>query len=61
MKCLLIIKKALLKEHLHVRETQLGIFDVSHMGQILIPANDSTKYILSLETYIPLNIKKIPS
>ena len=51
-------KKGIINEHLHVRE-QAGIFDVSHMGQILIPAND--KNISSLETYIPLNIKKIPS
>ena len=40
-------------------EKKLGIFDVSHMGQILIPAND--KNISSLENYIPLNIKKILS
>ena len=51
-------KKGIIIEHLHVRE-KTGIFDVSHMGQILIPAND--KNISSLETYIPLNIKKIPS
>jgi aminomethyltransferase len=51
-------KKGIINEHLHVRE-KTGIFDVSHMGQILIPANN--KNILSLETYIPLNIKKIPS
>ena len=51
-------KKGIINEHLHVRE-KTGIFDVSHMGQILIPAND--KNILALETYIPLNIKKIQS
>ena len=51
-------KKGIINEHLHVRE-KVGIFDVSHMGQILITAND--KNISSLETYIPLNIKKIPS
>ena len=48
-------KKGIINEHLHVRE-KAGIFDVSHMGQILIPAND--KNISSLENYIPLNIKK---
>ena len=51
-------KKGIINEHLHVRE-KVGIFDVSHMGQILITVND--KNISSLETYIPLNIKKIPS
>ena len=51
-------KKGIINEHLHVRE-KAGIFDVSHMGQILIPASD--KNISSLETYTPLNLKKIPS
>jgi len=51
-------KKGIIGEHLHVRE-KTGIFDVSHMGQILILAND--KNIVALETYIPLNINKIPS
>ena len=51
-------KKGIIKEHLHVRE-KIGIFDVSHMGQILIPTND--KNILALEKYIPLNLKKIQS
>ena len=51
-------KKGIINEHLHVRE-KTGIFDVSHMGQILIPTNE--KNISSLETYIPLNLKKILS
>ena len=49
-------KKGIINEHLHVRE-KAGIFDVSHMGQILIPSTD--KNISSLEIYIPLNIKKL--
>ena len=49
-------KTGIINEHLHVRE-KIGIFDVSHMGQIIIPANDNN--ILALETYIPLNIQKI--
>ena len=49
-------KTGIINEHLHVRE-KIGIFDVSHMGQILIPVNDNNA--LALETYIPLNIKKI--
>ena len=50
-------KKGIINEHLHVRE-KVGIFDVSHMGQILIPANDIN--LSALETYIPLDLKKIP-
>ena len=51
-------KKGIINEHLHVRN-HTGIFDVSHMGQILIPFNEEN--ILALEAYIPLNIKKIIS
>jgi len=51
-------KKGIINEHLHVRN-HIGIFDVSHMGQILIPENDIN--ISSLETCIPLNLKHIPS
>ena len=50
-------KKGIINEHLHVRE-KVGVFDVSHMGQILIPANDIN--LSPLETYIPLDLKKIP-
>ena len=50
-------KKGIINEHLHVRK-KVGIFDVSHMGQILIPANDINLSVL--ETYIPLDLKKIP-
>ena len=50
-------KKGIINEHLHVRE-KVGIFDVSHMGQIFIPADD--KNLLALEAYIPLDLKKIP-
>ena len=51
-------KNGIIKEHLHVRN-EAGIFDVSHMGQILIPFTDYN--IKSLETFIPLNLKNIPS
>tara|TARA_B110000438_G_scaffold263314_1_gene275186 strand:- start:274 stop:1452 length:1179 start_codon:yes stop_codon:yes gene_type:complete len=46
----------ILKEHLHVRSS-VGVFDVSHMGQIII--NTSNKNILSLEKYIPLNLTNL--
>ena len=46
--------QGIIKEHLHVR-TSVGIFDVSHMGQILILISDLN--INNLEKYIPLNLK----
>ena len=46
----------IINEHLHVRN-QTGIFDVSHMGQILIPFTNEN--ILSLETFLPLNLNII--
>ncbi len=49
-------KKGIINEHLHVRE-KVGIFDVSHMGQILIPLNEIN--LSALEVYIPLNLNKI--
>ena len=42
----------IIKEHLHVRK-YAGVFDVSHMGQILITLNKHN--IEALEKYIPLN------
>ena len=45
-------KKGIIKEHLHVRE-KVGIFDVSHMGQILI--NDSFENRNYLKKIIPLD------
>ena len=38
-------QKGILNEHLQVRESA-GLFDVSHMGQILIPVDE--KNIISL-------------
>ena len=49
--------KGIINEHLDVRN-QAGIFDVSHMGQILIPNDDIN--ISALETCIPLDIKALP-
>ena len=48
--------QGIIKEHLHVR-TSVGIFDVSHMGQILILISDLN--IMNLEKYIPLNLKTL--
>jgi aminomethyltransferase len=46
----------IIKEHLHVRSS-VGIFDVSHMGQILIPTSISN--IIKLEKFVPLNLKNL--
>ena len=48
--------QGIVKEHLHVRASA-GIFDVSHMGQILILISDLN--IINLEKYIPLNLKTL--
>ena len=48
--------EGIIKEHLHVRNSA-GIFDVSHMGQILILISDFN--IINLEKYIPLDFNKL--
>ncbi|MDH1656258.1 glycine cleavage system aminomethyltransferase GcvT [Pseudomonas mosselii] len=45
-----------LKEHLHTRE-QAGLFDVSHMGQIILRGNDAAR---ALETLVPVDIVDLP-
>ncbi len=42
-----------LKEHLHTRD-QAGLFDVSHMGQILLRGPDAAA---ALETLVPVDIR----
>lgn len=46
-----------MKEHLHCR-TQAGLFDVSHMGQVLIAGRtgDPDAAALALESLVPANI-----
>ena len=46
----------IIKEHIHVRNFA-GVFDVSHMGQILITASEDN--IKSLEKYIPLVLENL--
>ena len=46
----------IIKEHLHVRSSA-GLFDVSHMGQILILSNVSN--IIKLEKYVPLSLNNL--
>jgi len=48
--------QGIIKEHMHVRNLA-GIFDVSHMGQILIKISDLN--IFNLEKYIPLDLKTL--
>nr|WP_060482264.1 glycine cleavage system aminomethyltransferase GcvT [Pseudomonas sp. NBRC 111119] len=45
-----------LKEHLHTR-VQAGLFDVSHMGQILLQGSDAAR---ALETLVPVDILDLP-
>ncbi|WP_028241311.1 glycine cleavage system aminomethyltransferase GcvT [Stutzerimonas azotifigens] len=45
-----------LKEHLHTRD-QAGLFDVSHMGQILLRGPDAAA---ALETLVPVDILDLP-
>ena len=49
-------KTGIINEHKNVRNHS-GIFDVSHMGQILIENNES--YLDKLEKYIPLKLKDL--
>ena len=46
----------IINENFHVRK-KAGVFDVSHMGQIIIEYNETN--ILNLEKFIPLQLKKI--
>src|ERR1700712_4388712 len=45
----------LLREHLHTRSAA-GLFDVSHMGQIALRADDPTDVARALEALIPADI-----
>ncbi|GAB6069802.1 glycine cleavage system aminomethyltransferase GcvT [Thiomicrorhabdus hydrogeniphila] len=45
------------KEHLHTR-TKAGLFDVSHMGQIILKGSQAA---LALETLVPVDIVDLPA
>ncbi len=49
-------KEGIIKEHLHTRK-HAGFFDVSHMGQCIIPFNENN--IEKLEQIVPLDLKKM--
>ena len=44
-----------MKEHAHTRE-KAGLFDVSHMGQVIVKGVDYAAAATALETLIPVNI-----
>ena len=45
-----------MKEHLHTR-TKAGLFDVSHMGQVIVHSSDGYEAAaLALETLVPVNL-----
>ncbi len=44
-----------MKEHLHTRE-KAGLFDVSHMGQVIVRGADVPTAALALETLVPVDI-----
>jgi len=50
-----------LNEHLHTRD-QAGLFDVSHMGQILLraPSGQAADAAAVLETLVPANLVDLP-
>ena len=45
-----------MKEHLHTRDAA-GLFDVSHMGQILLRGENAAR---ALETLVPVDIIDLP-
>lgn len=44
-----------MKEHAHTRE-KAGLFDVSHMGQVIVKGSDYAAAATALETLIPVDI-----
>ena len=44
-----------MKEHLHTRAAA-GLFDVSHMGQVILRGADYETVALAMETLVPVNI-----
>ncbi len=48
-----------MKEHQHTRE-KAGLFDVSHMGQVIVQGGSFDEAAKGLETLIPVNILGLP-
>ena len=51
-------ENGIISEHLHTR-SQAGLFDVSHMGQIVLRGNDFNQVAGALETLIPMEVKTL--
>ena len=56
IQCQLIIHKELLK-NIYIQENLLSVFDISHMGQILIPSSEDN--CKELEKFIPLDLNNL--
>lgn len=52
-------KLGVLKEHLHCR-AQAGLFDVSHMGQVVLRAPTVQAAAEALETIVPVDVQGLP-
>ena len=48
-------KLGVMKEHLHTRAAA-GLFDVSHMGQVILRGDDPKVVALALETLVPVSV-----
>ena len=48
-------KLGVMKEHLHTRAAA-GLFDVSHMGQVILHGDDPETVALALETLVPVSV-----
>ncbi|WP_370203429.1 glycine cleavage system aminomethyltransferase GcvT [Salipiger bermudensis] len=48
-------KLGVMKEHLHTRAAA-GLFDVSHMGQVILRGDDPKAVALALETLVPVSV-----
>ncbi|MCA0962823.1 glycine cleavage system aminomethyltransferase GcvT [Salipiger bermudensis] len=48
-------KLGVMKEHLHTRAAA-GLFDVSHMGQVILHGDDPQAVALALETLVPVSV-----
>ena len=48
-------KLGVMKEHLHTRAAA-GLFDVSHMGQVILRGDDPETVALALETLVPVSV-----
>jgi aminomethyltransferase len=51
-------KNGIMSEHLHTR-SHAGLFDVSHMGQVVLRGNDFKQTAKALETLIPMEVETL--